>query len=64
MALITLPIQMFVTPEEAKSILIVSNEPSHQSEMHIFMLPESNDKPRFFEKLKEIEVFLEESRGK
>lgn len=64
LALITLPIQMFVTPEEAKSILIVSNAPSHRSEMHIFMLPESNDKPRFFEKLKEIEVFLEESRGK
>lgn len=64
LALITLPIQMFVTPEEAKSILIVSNQISSISEMHIFMLPEIKDKQRFFEKLAEIEEFLKESRGK
>lgn len=64
LALITLPIQMFVTPEEAKSILIVSNEMSSVSEMHIFMLPEIKDEQRFFAKLAEIEEFLKESRGK
>lgn len=63
LALVTLPIQMFVTPDEAKSILIVASGVATISEMHIFMLPELSDRQRFFEKLTEIEEFLKESRG-
>ncbi len=62
--LIILPISMFQSPEDAKSIIVLTNAPLEDSldakEMHAFMLPSLNDTKKFIEKLQEIEIFLKE----
>ncbi len=58
--LIVLPSTMFVNDSEAKSILIITNKPSINKDMHIFMLPSLNNMNKFIEKLDEIKHFLKE----
>lgn len=60
--LIVLPISMFQNEASAKSILVLTNRPKENQDMHIFMLPSLNDTTHFIEKLQEIEEFLKELR--
>ena len=57
-ALISLPLSFFQSEEDAKSIIILKNEPSSSKDMHIYMLPEFANTQVFIKTLEEIEEYL------
>lgn len=57
-ALITLPNSFFKSTEDAKSIILISNDSTCMDDTHIFVLPELHEKDKFLDKLEEINVFV------
>lgn len=61
-ALITLPTTFFKSNEDAKSILIISNDNTYNEETNIFVLPELYEKDKFLTKIEEINKFLKKRK--
>lgn len=57
-ALITLPTNFFQSKEDAKSIIIVSNEIKDNCETAIYMLPSLSDKENFLKQLESICTYI------
>lgn len=57
-ALITLPTTFFQSKEDAKSIIIVSNEVKENAQTGIYMLPDLTDKENFLKQIEAIAMYI------
>lgn len=61
-ALITLPSTFFKTKEDAKSLVIISNDKEVTEDTHIYILPELYEKDKFLQKVDEINLFIKKRK--
>ena len=57
-ALITLPESFFQKKEDAKSIIIISNQPLDKIQTNVFMLPDVKEQDKFVAQIEQIQAFL------